>query len=123
MEPRCAWRSTNISETSRFELSISYIVRLVASSSTEKVQSRRFALFWTIKASTGWDYVALPTDIYADSINLFRSSARGGPRARQRSGPDGRLARCRWRRQHPRCPVQWEHVGRDLVGADARRTR
>src|SRR5215471_19169694 len=38
MEPRCAWRSTNISETSRFELSISYIVRLAAISSTEKVQ-------------------------------------------------------------------------------------
>src|SRR5215471_2723737 len=38
MEPRCAWRSTNISETSRFELSISHIVRLAAISSTEKVQ-------------------------------------------------------------------------------------
>src|ERR1700710_1676321 len=38
MELRCAWRSTNISETSRFEYSILYILRLVAVSSTENAQ-------------------------------------------------------------------------------------
>jgi hypothetical protein len=35
MELRCACRSTNISETSRFGYSIIYIGRLVAISSTE----------------------------------------------------------------------------------------
>src|SRR3984893_16865051 len=38
MELRCDWRSTNISETSRFEYSISYILRLLAISSTENAQ-------------------------------------------------------------------------------------
>src|SRR5579883_2838774 len=38
MALRCAWRSTNISETSRFGLSISYILRLMAISSTENGQ-------------------------------------------------------------------------------------
>src|SRR5258708_39278730 len=38
MELRCACRSTNISETSRFGFSISYILRLVAISSTENAQ-------------------------------------------------------------------------------------
>src|SRR3954469_1485342 len=38
MELRCAWRSTNISETSRFELSIRYIRRLMGISSTENAQ-------------------------------------------------------------------------------------
>src|SRR5205809_5766935 len=35
---RCAWRSTNISETSRFGFSISYILRLRDVSSTENAQ-------------------------------------------------------------------------------------
>src|SRR5258708_19885971 len=38
MELRCDCRSTNISETSRFEFSISYILRLMAISSTENAQ-------------------------------------------------------------------------------------
>src|SRR3978361_348447 len=38
MELRCAWRSTNISETSRLEYSIRYILRLMAASSTENAQ-------------------------------------------------------------------------------------
>src|SRR5258708_28720463 len=38
MELRCDWWSTNISETSRLEYSISYILRLVVISSTENVQ-------------------------------------------------------------------------------------
>ena len=38
MELRCACRSTNISETSRFEYSIRYIRRLMAISSTENAQ-------------------------------------------------------------------------------------
>ena len=38
MELRCAWRSTNISETSRFGYSIGYIRRLVGISSTENAQ-------------------------------------------------------------------------------------
>src|SRR5450759_4620929 len=38
MELRCDCRSTNISETSRFEYSIRYILRLMAISSTENAQ-------------------------------------------------------------------------------------
>src|SRR3979411_1887540 len=38
MELRCACRSTNISETSKFEYSISYILRLMAIASTENTQ-------------------------------------------------------------------------------------
>src|ERR1700732_4157863 len=38
MELRCDWRSTNISETSKFEYSISYILRQMAVSSTENAQ-------------------------------------------------------------------------------------
>jgi hypothetical protein len=38
MELRCACRSTNISETSRFELTIRYILRLMGISSTENAQ-------------------------------------------------------------------------------------
>jgi hypothetical protein len=38
MELRCDWRSTNISETSKLEYSIGYLLRLVAISSTENAQ-------------------------------------------------------------------------------------
>src|ERR1700724_1037886 len=38
MELRCAWRSTNISETSKFGYSIRYILRLMVVSSTENAQ-------------------------------------------------------------------------------------
>src|SRR6476620_4593292 len=38
MELRCDCRSSNISETSKFEYSISYILRLMADASTENAQ-------------------------------------------------------------------------------------
>src|SRR5579863_3782384 len=38
MELRCDWRSTNISDTSRFEYSISYILRLLVVPSTENAK-------------------------------------------------------------------------------------
>src|ERR1700712_1452931 len=48
MELRCAWRSTNISETSRFELSIRYLLRLIAISSTENAQCGVLTPPWII---------------------------------------------------------------------------
>src|ERR1700679_2568513 len=66
---RCDCRSTNISETSRFEYSISYILRLLAASSTENAQCG--VLPSTSYLSTGLDHVALPAIHHAHNI-IFR---------------------------------------------------
>src|ERR1700733_3827833 len=63
---RCDCRSTNISETSRFEYSISYILRLLAASSTENAQCG--VLPSTSYLSTGLDHVALPAKHHAHNI-------------------------------------------------------
>src|ERR1700722_4676526 len=66
---RCDCRSTNISETSRFEYSISYILRLLAASSTENAQCG--VLPSTSYLSTGLDHVALPAKHHPHHI-IFR---------------------------------------------------
>ncbi len=71
MELRCDWRSTNISETSRFGYSISYIVRLMAVSSTENAQCGVLPSIRTIYISTGSAHVALPAKDHAQN-NILR---------------------------------------------------
>src|ERR1700694_1130812 len=72
MELRCDWRSTNISETSRFEYSIIYILRLMAISSTENVECGVLPLVRIIYLSTGLDHVALRTKNHAYG-SIFRN--------------------------------------------------
>src|ERR1700687_5899016 len=89
MQLRCDWRSTNISETSRFEYSISYILRLMAISSTENAQCGVLPSFGTIHLSTGLTHVAPPAKRHQNCIifgNIFgdRSCARFGGRSDRR---------------------------------------
>ncbi len=73
MELRCAWRSTNISETSRFEYSISYILRLMAVSSTEETLNAAFCPRSDHQLKHRLDHVALPTKDHAYS-SIFRNN-------------------------------------------------
>src|SRR3981081_477083 len=85
MELRCDCRSTNISETSRFEYSISYILRLVAISSTENAQCGVLPSFDSSYLSTGLNHVALPTKDHAYSSifwNIFGDRPCAGPGGR-----------------------------------------
>src|SRR6267142_6557810 len=120
MELRCACRSTNIPETSRFELSIRYIRRLMAISSTENAQRGVLTPAGSVQLSIGLNHVALPKIDRARN-NLFRiyPGCRPGPGG----GPDRRLARGRWCCQHPRRAMQREHVGRGGLGKNARGAR
>src|SRR5450755_2191149 len=123
MELRCDWRSTNISETSRFGYSISYILRLVAIPSTENAECGVLPSLGSSDLSTGLNHVALPPKHHAYS-SIFRIffgdllclvSLCGGSDRRLEGG--GR------RRQHPGCRMQWRHVGRGVVGEGAGRPR
>src|ERR1700752_3204455 len=112
MELRWDSRAANISETSKFESkAISYLLRLMAASSTENAQCGVLTPALTRHLSTGSDHVALPKIVRAHN-SLYGSNSRN----RRIFGPGGRsnrrLAGCRWRRQHSGCPVQWQHVGR-----------
>src|SRR5437868_14329945 len=102
MELRCACRSTNISETSRFGYSISYILRLMAISSTENAQC---GVLPSTTYTTGLNHVALPTRYHAHR-SIFRNIfgdrvyvgfGRGSHRRLEGGG------RCR---QHPVCRMQ-----------------
>ena len=121
MELRCACRSTNISETSRFELSIRYIRRLMAISSTENAQCGVLTPLWIIYLSIGLNHVALPTNHRAYN-SIFRIFLATWSLARALAAdPDRRLAGGRRCRQHPRRPMQRQHVGRGRLGEDAGR--
>src|ERR1700730_5341347 len=120
MELRCDCRSTNISETSRFEYSIIYLLRLMAISSTENAQCGVLPPVWIIYLSTGLTHVALPAS-YHDHSSIFRNIFGDRSCARLSGGSDGRLeggGRCR---QHPRRRMQRRHVGRGVMGKSARR--
>src|ERR1700694_1435886 len=119
MELRCDWRSTNISETSRFEYSISYILRLMAISSTENAQC---GVLPSDHLSTGLNHVALPTNVHAYR-SIFRNNFGDISSAGLGRGPNGGLESSRRRRQHPGCGVQRKHVGRGGMGEDAGRPR
>src|ERR1700722_12154105 len=119
MELRCDWRSTNISETSRLEYSINYILRLVAVSSTENTQC---GVLPSSYLSTGLNHVALPTKYHAISSifrNFFGDRPCVGPGARSHR----RLAGGGRRRQYPGRAMQWKRVGRGVLGANAGRPR
>jgi hypothetical protein len=57
---RCACRSTKSPETSRYELGIRYIRRLMTISSTENTQCGVLTLLWIIYLNIGLNHVALP---------------------------------------------------------------
>src|ERR1700731_1999420 len=92
MELRCDWGSTNISETSRLEYSINYILRLVAVSSTENTQC---GVLPSSYLSTGLNHVALPTK-YHEICSIFRNifgdrpCAGAGARSHRRLAGGGR---------------------------------
>src|SRR5215470_5137273 len=105
MELRWDSRAANISETSKFESkAISYLLRLMAASSTENAQCGVLTPALTRHLSIGSDHVALPKIIRAHN-SLYGISSRDrlmlGPCGRS----DRRLAGCRRRRQHPGCPM------------------
>src|SRR3979490_1155907 len=111
MELRCDCRSTNISETSRFEYSISYILRLIAISSTENAQCGVLPLVRNVSSSIRSNHVALPTNDHSERsilLNIFSDRACAGAGAKP--APDwGCGGRCR---QQPGRTMQWQHVGR-----------
>src|SRR5258708_4270487 len=125
MELRCACRSTNISETSRFEYSISYILRLMAVSSTQNARCGVLPSLDRLK-STGLNHAAPPKSPF-DQCQTYRSIFRiivgGRPWIGAGGGSDRRLEGGRRRRQHPGCRMQWQHVGRGGLGADPGRPR
>src|SRR5665213_362010 len=90
MELRCDCRSTNISETSRFGYSISYIRRLMAISSTENTQCGVLPPFRTIYLNTGLANVALPAKHHAYR-SIFRNIYGAGPCPGAGGGSDRRL--------------------------------
>src|SRR5882672_3311948 len=100
MELRCACRSTNISETSRFELSIRYILRLMAITSTENAQCGVLTPLWIIYLSIGLNHVALPKNDRAYN-SLFRIFFSHGTCLGFGGRPHWRLAGGGWCRQYP----------------------
>src|SRR4051794_30139918 len=119
MELRCAWRSINISETSRFGYSIRYILRLMAASSTENTQCGVLPPAPIIYLSIGSNHVALPTKTPAHLHVLrimLRSSFYNDPGNGSGCRSDGRLDGRGPGGQHPRRRVQWQHVGRGCLG-------
>src|SRR5258708_16786149 len=100
MELRCAWRSTNISETSIFGYSIRYILRLMAASSTENTQCGVLPPILTVLLSIGSNHVAVPSKFHAHPVGLrrgFYNDSGNGLRSR----PPRRLDRHGPGPQHP----------------------
>src|ERR1700709_1238319 len=111
MELRCDWRSTNISETSRFGYSIRYILRLMAASSTENTQCGVLPPTPIIYLSIGSNHVALPTKTPAH-LHVLRIMLRSSFYNDSRNGigcrSDRRLDGGGSSGQYPRRRVQWE---------------
>src|ERR1700738_4774351 len=115
MELRCDWRSTNISETSRFEYSIRYILRLLAVSSTENAQCGVLPSLEHLSRSQTCCTAPEISCIHWHFPRLFRRQASPLPCGWTRPAVGGR------RDQHPGRPMQWKHVGGGRLGENGGR--